>query len=453
MKKIAVILLLLVISVAVSAQGGRKTRHIADMGKSAVSARKISVQYTEGLKAYFSGRASEALKIFNGITLDDPKHDASYFMLSKIYTDQKNYSDAVDALQKAIKVDKKNVWYKVDLANVYFKKEDYLSAAKLWEQICNEKTNNEYYLYSLSECYMELGRPEKVIETYDRMEKIIGYNDELTRVKASLWLYMNRVKDAVGEYDKLIAAYPHTADYYVKAGNIYQSNGSLDKAYEYYQKAFEITPDDPQLNMALATYWEQKKNTEKTMFHLEKVFADPAVELSEKTPYMRSCMAVAARTRLPQDVSRADRLADALISAHPHEAEGYVSKARLQVLLSKYEEAFPLFQKAIQKDNTSYSLWEDFCYVINKLQRWQEILPYEQDINELFPQNSGLLYYIGMGYLQKKNADKAIDYLKQALTFTYEADNKSLIYQSLGDAYQLKGDADTARDYWGKVRK
>lgn len=452
MRKIIILAIIFFLSASTFAQAPKKTRNVAKTDATAVSARKVSVDFTSGLKAYYSGHNAEALKVFNGIILDNPKHDPSYFMLAKIYTAQKNYADASDALQKAMKIDKKNVWYKVDMAKLYSLMNDDASAAKLWEQVCKEITNNEYYLYSLAECYLNLEKPQKVIETYNRMEEVIGANDEITRVKASLWLYMNNVKAAVGEYDALIAKYPHNADYYIQAGVIYQSNNMPEEAYKYYQKAQEINPDDPQLNLALASYWEQKHQPEKVSACIFRVFNNPEVPVNEKQPYMRSYMATAVRSKSPADIKRAGDLAEALIQAHPTEAEGYVCRARLLVMVQKYAEALPFYDKALKYDNTSYSLWEDYCYVLSKLDRQQDFLKYEEDVLELFPQNAAMLYQLGIGHLRVQHADKAIDYLKQALALTYENDKKSLIYKALGDAYHLKGDEDTAASYWKKVK-
>ncbi len=450
MRKYLTIVLLILCCVLSFGQAPKKTRNVAKTDDAAVSARKVSVDFTSGLKAYYSGNTNEALKLFNGILLDNAKHDPSYFMLAKIYAGQKNYADALDALQQAVKIDKKNVWYKIDMAKIYAQMGDNASAAKLWEQICKEKTNNEYYLYSLAECYLNMEKPQKVIETYNRMEEVMGSNDEITRVKASLWLYMNDVKSAVGEYDALIAKYPHNPEYYIQAGVILQSNNRPDEAYQYYQKAQEINPDDPQLNLALASYWEQKKQPEKVSACVSKVFDNPAVPISEKQPYMRSYMATAVRSKSPSDIKRAGELAESLIQAHPTEAEGYVCRARLLVMVQKYAEALPYYDKALLYDNTSYSVWEDYCYVLSKLDRPQEILKYEEELTELFPQNAAMLFQLGLGHLRAKNADQAIDYLKQTLVLTYEADKKKLVNKALGDAYHLKGDESTAESYWNK---
>lgn len=249
---------MLLFSVLLFAQPAKKTRNIAKMDDASVAARKISVRYTEGIKAYHTGNYDEALRVFNGIILDNPKHDPSYFMLSMVHTSQNNPQEAIHDLQQALKIDKSNVWYKVDLADLYMQTENYAAAAKLWEQICKEKDNNEYYLYSLSQAYVNLNKLDKVIDTYNRMEALMGHNDEITRAKVSVWLYQNKVKEAVGEYEKLIKIYPHNADFYVKAGDIYQSNDMLAQAMTYYEKAAAMNSNDPNLNMTLASYYSKK---------------------------------------------------------------------------------------------------------------------------------------------------------------------------------------------------
>lgn len=453
MKKIIPIIIFLAFAAIAFGQAPQKTRNVAKTDATAVSARKVSVDFTSGLKAFYSGHNSEALKIFNGIILDNPKHDPSYFMLAKIYVSQKNYADAKDALQQAMKIDKKNVWYKVDMAKLYSLMGNDAAAAKMWEQVCKEKDNNEYYLYSLAECYLNMENPKKVIETYNRMEKVMGTNDEITRVKASLWLYLNDVKSAVGEYDALIAQYPHNADYYIQAGIICQSNNMPDKAYEYYSKALTISPDDPQLNLALAAYWEGKKRQDKVSECVTKVFSNPDVPISEKQPYMRSFMATALRTKSQADLVRASEMAEALIKGNPTEAEGYVCKARLCVVTQQYEQALPYYDKAIGYDNTSYSLWEDYCYVLGKLNRHKDFLKFEKDVLSLFPQNAAILYELGLAYLQEGNADKAIQYLKESLAMTFESEKKALVNKALGDAYHLKGDETSAEAYWKKGKQ
>lgn len=435
-----------------AAQNNKMTRNVAETAESAVSARKLSVKFTEGLKAYYAGNTSEALRVIYGVVLDNPKHDAAWFMLAKIYKDRKDYVDAINALQKALKIDKNNVWYKIDMAKLYALTGNDAYAAKLWEQVCKEKDNNEYYLYALAECYMNLNKPDKVIETYNRMEKIMGSNDELTRVKASLWLYMNKVKEAVNEYDKLIKIYPHNAEFYVKAGYIYQSNDMLDKAYPYYAKAQELTPDDPDLNLILSAYWEQQKQPDKMMASIKKVFENPNVDTEVKKQCIHNFMAAAVKPNASEEeLSRAEELADILIRVNPDFSEGYLSKARICFVRHNFADALPLFEKSLQYDNTTFAVWADYFHVLEALNQWKNLLKYEQEIQELYPQNNLVLYCLGMAYLEVNEPDKAVEYLKQAMSYSFANNEKTAIYKALGEAYHQMGDEQAAAQYRKKA--
>ena len=448
-----VTVLLVVSGLAAAAQPTTTPRDVVQIDAASLKARQISVRFTNGLKAYHTGNLSEALNIFNGILLDNPKHDASYFMLSMVYTSQNNTREAIDALQHAIKLDKSNIWYKVDLADLYMQTENYAQAAKLWEQICKVKDNNEYYLYTLSEAYVNMEKFDKVVDTYNRMEKLMGHNDEITRAKVSVWLYQNKVNEAIAEYESLMKIYPHNSDYYVKAGDICQSNNMPEKAIKYYQKAAEMNSDDPNLNINLANYYAKLGDDSKKNEYLSKVFANADVSMDEKVPYMRGMIAKALRENNPQNLMSASMFSDTLIAVHPDNANGYAFKATLLTVQKKYTEALSFYEKALDLDNTSYSVWDDYCYVLNQLDKWERLLKYEDELMTLFPTNAVMLTNLGLGHLYAKHPDKSIELLKQALSYTYEKEQKRLLYNALAENYLLKNDQETANQWRAKAAK
>ncbi len=455
MRQYLLLLICMALSLFSSAQNGLKTRETAKTDATSVSARKISVQYTEGLKAYYNGNYSEALSIFNGIILDNPKHDASYYMLSRIYTDRQNAHDAVDALQKAIKLNKDNVWYKVDLADLYMQMQNYAEAAKTWELVCKEIDNNEYYLYSLSEAYLHLKKFDKVIETYDRMESILGYNEEITRAKVSIWLYVNNVKSAVNEYDKLIKLFPHNSFYYVQAGSIYQSNGMTNQAMTYFKKAQELNANDPHLNFIMADYWMEQNDYEQIGKSLMTIFSNASITIEEKMPYMSRIFSKAYKEKDKEKrwLNLTDKLADTLLSVHPNEAFCWVYKGAICSTRHNYEQAITFYERALALDNSSYVTWEAYCSVLIKSDSLIRLISFEQDLIELFPQNAYILSNLGYAFLSANQLDKSIDYLKQAQTFAYEREQLNAIYEALAIAYEIKEDFTSAAQWRAKIKQ
>lgn len=424
------------------------------MDAASVTARSVSVRYIDGLKYYYAGRTAEATKVFNGIILDMPKHDASYFMLAKVSADLKDYHSAEQNLLAAAKIDKQNIWYKVELANLYMKMEQFDQAAKLWEQVVKEKDNNEYYAYNLAECYFNAGKYVKVIEAYNMMEKIIGHNDELTKVKVQMWLYIGKLKEAVGEYDKLIKEFPHNADLYVAAGDVYRDRNMMDMAYSYYEKAIELNPNDIHTNMTMANYWGKKGEIEKQMACLLTVFGSSECDVIEKAGYLRPIVEKAMKTKSAEDINRAEQLTDKLLATNPNEVVGYLAKGGLCGLKGDYKNAITAYEKALSLDNTSFELWVEYCEALSKVQgMMQHLVRYENDILELFPQNAAMLGNLGLAFIQDNNPDKAIDYLKRALALSYEPSHQAIIYQGLGNAYAAKGDTETAESYWKKAQQ
>lgn len=430
MKKLLLLTLAAILCLGAAAQT-KKTRNAAATDSKSVTARKISVTYTEGLKAFYSGRPDEAMRIFQQIVLDNPAHDASYFMMAKIYTSKRDFHSAEQSLKQAIKANKGNIWYVLELADVYMQMQDYAKAVKLWEQVCAEKNNNEFYLYALSECYLNLRKFDKVIATYDRMEELVGHNDEITKAKVQLWLYQDKVREAVGEYDKLIKLFPHNAEYYVMAGRIYQSNNMLAQAYPYYEKAFELNSDNPDVYSALADYWAAKGDIEHQFRVLESLFANPVIEEADKSARMRNFTAEVLKSRTETNIGYVERLADVLIATHPDYSKGYEYKADVYVLRSQYRQSIPYFEKALNFDNTDFSVWEDFCYALKQLNDWAPLLKFEEDIQDIYSYNAQMMYNLALAHKQNGNHEKAVQCLRKASSSAFEPELKNAIRQTL----------------------
>lgn len=429
----------------------KKQRNIAATDQASVSARKIAVAFTNGLKAYYTGNTNEALKVFNGILLDNPKHDASHYMLAKIDADQKNYRSAIYHLQTASKIDKKNIWYKIDMAQNYVELQDYAAAAKLWEQICKVKDNNEYYLMTLAGCYYELQKYDKMIQVYDRMEQLIGYHEELTDYKVQVFLALDKVQEAVGEYDKLIKMYPDNAAYYTKAATIYASNNMIDKAMPYFSKAAELDPSNAELLVNLFSYWFYQKDQQQTTHFLTLAFQSPKVLWHEKRSMVSQYLNAFNNMEATET---AQRLLEEELKNSPGNAEVYAYLAGVYLAEKKMRMCADTFERAFQLDPSLMAdFFKPYLSAVESLNEWSRLLPFEEELLELYPQNAHVYMLLGSAYYDVKNYDKAISLLLKAESFAYEKQDLYNICMSLMQAYEQKGDAEKAFEYDQKAHK
>jgi len=415
--------------------------------------RKQSVVFANGLREFFSQNYSAAAKTFQDVLAQNPKNHAAYYLLHKVAAEQKDFLLASHYLKEAIKIDKKNEWYQIDLAGIYENLGDYVNAVKIWEEICKVKYQNEYYLMSLANNYLQLGKLPDVIKTYDKIENILGKNDDLTETKKNIWLYLNDVKSAVREYEKLIEIYPYEIGYYIIAGEIYLSNNMPDKAFPFFYKATQKDEENPALNLALANYYEVVKKPVESFNALLKAFSRKELEIEEKLPVLKKYLANAFRLQTPEIFEKTEQLAQATTKAHPFDLEGWATLAKLNSLKNRYQEAKSLYEKCIALDESQYSIWEDYFLVLSKLDDYKTIIANEKLVEEYFPANATLQYGMALALYKEKQFENALKAAKQALSFTYDNIFVAELNLLLGDISIELGQKDEAVKYWKTAQR
>lgn len=417
--------------------------------------RRLSSLYAEGLKDFYSSNYTSAEKTFHTVLSMNPKHDASYFMLGKLKLEQKNYSDAASYFEQAVKLDKNNEWYQVELAQVYDLSGNYAESVKLWAALADAKPNIETYLIEEAEALVHLQRYTEVVKVYDKLEVLIGYNDELTETKKNIWLYLNNVKNAVGEYDKLIAEFPTATRYYVRAGDIWLTNNQPEKAYDYYSKAFAIDSNDVDLRFALAEYYDIKNNSNESWRHLLYVLKSPGCDVDKKLPTVQSIVTQYVLYGANSGFTKSEMydMMNGLAKAHPSSAEVWAHLGTLKIMDQDYDEAQKYLKKSIDIDDSRYTVWGDYFFALSHQHMDEEIISEADRVMELFPGNAILLYGIGTAYLNVHNQKKAIEMLKLANSYSYEASLSAKIYEMMGNAYFELDQKSEAVNYWKMAKR
>ncbi|MDL2296427.1 tetratricopeptide repeat protein [Bacteroidales bacterium OttesenSCG-928-B11] len=452
MNKTKLFLLAILLLASFSMEAQKRARQ-EDLPVFSDEQRKQSIVYADGLRAFYSDNFTQAEKDFREVISKNPKNDAAFYMLSKIRSTQKDYDGAAYYLEEARKIDKSNEWYLIEMATVQDHLRDYKQSAKLWEEAAKLKPENEYYLIALAESYIQQEKYSDAIKTYDRLENLIGHHDELAEIKKSIFLFQNDIKNAVNEYEKLIAKYPEELKYYVEIAKIYMINNLPDKAYPYLQTALDKDKNNASVNLALSDYYERKGKKEEAYKALLTAFKDPNLPIANKMTEMHAYFNEAFKSKDEKAMKKTRQLADALTEAHPDAIEGWKIVAATQFLKENYTDARITFEKILSLDNTDYTVWADYLYVLMQSKEYQTIVNNAEELSELFPTHAEVLYNVGYAYLQLKQSDKAIDYLNQASMFAFDQHLSAAISASLGDAYLLSGNKSEAVKYWKQAQR
>ena len=406
-----------------------------------------SAKYADGIREFYSNNYTAAEEIFRSIVLEDSKNDAALYMLSKISEQRKDYTGAIAYLTQALKINQKNVWYRVALATMYDQIGDYKNSEKVWKEVCETVTNNEYYLYSLANALLKNEKYEEVIKTFNKMEDIIGINEEITETKKDIWLYVNKVDKAVGEYQRLIDLYPYEVKNYVIIGDIYRTNNHLNNALTYYKKAELIDSMHPNLLISFIDYYKETKNKVEEKKYVMRLFH---VENQSDLifPIFKKEIQTLTRNKEKEKLSEAILLGEAFVQSNPTLGEGYGILSHLYYFSLNFPKALKMSELAISFNDHSYETWSVYLSSLDQLEEYLKIQEKAEEVQLLFPTQSYLYFLIGQSYYKTKDNLKAIPLLQASLEHSIENRFSAEVSELLGDIYKMEGQQSEALKHY-----
>jgi tetratricopeptide (TPR) repeat protein len=393
---------------------------------------------SEGMKFMMTDQPSRAIPVFEQIIKKSPQEGAGYYLMATALLKMDRQDEALVSAKKAYDLDKTNLFYAQQLAELYAKKKKYAEAAQIYEPLLAKNPENIQYGIELAAVYVFNEQFDKAIQTYDVLEKSIGVTEEITHQKEQLYLRQNKLDKALGEAKKLISTEPGEASYRVELAEMLIANDKITEAVVPLQEALHINPDEAQAHVLLADIYRRNGDVQKCNQELKLVFANPNLDAE---PKIRVLTGYLKMLKTEQELGDAIALAKQLVDTHPNEARTNVIYADLLNRTGKKAEARDIYAKAARIDGSVYEVWGAIIQLDGELNQVDSLLVHSEQALEVFP-NQGMLWYSnGTALVAKKNYKQAISSFEESLRLiTDKPDIIPYIHAQLGDAYNGLGD-------------
>lgn len=391
----------------------------------------------EGMKFMMREEPAKALPIFEQLIAKAPEKSAGYYMLSTALLKLERADDAITATKKAYELDKTNIFYAQQLAELLAKRRKYSEAAQIYEVLVAKSPENIQYGIELAAVYVFNDQFDKAIASYDRLEKSIGVTEEITHQKQQLYLRQNNLEKALQESKKLIAAEPSEVSYRIEMAEMLIANDRLIEAVGPLEDALKINPDEAQAHVLLADIYRRNGDVEKCNKELKLVFANPNLEAE---PKIRVLSGYLKMLKSDADMKDAALLARQLYETHPKESKTNVIYADMLMRNGQRAEARDMYARAARLDGSVYEIWGAVLQLDGELNQVDSMLVHSELALELFP-NQGMLWYSnGTAHLMKKDYAKAVSSFEESLKLiTDKPDMIPFIHAQMGDAYNGLG--------------
>jgi tetratricopeptide (TPR) repeat protein len=392
-------------------------------------------------KEQLLGNMELASNLFSQCLKLDPNSAATLYELAKMYNFSGNKEKAIELSARAANLDQTNIWYQLLYADLLFANKQYLQGTEIYQRIIKINPGKIDMYFELAEGYVFANKPEEAIKVYDRVEAMIGVNEEGSMQKVKVYTQLKKTDKAIKELNKLIVFNPKEPKYLAMLGEIYQNSNQKEKAMQTYNELLKIDPENPYVHLALAHFYFEQKQDAKGLDEYKEAFRNPKLEIDTKMKILLDYYEQSATK--PAMKEEAMSLCQLLIDTHPDEAKSYSIYGDFLLRDKKLAEARDAFRKANARDKTKYVIWDRVMILDSDLSDFDSMLFDSKEVIELFPAEPLGYLFNGIANLQKKKYQSAVDILKEGKDFV--VDNKPLLtqfYASLGDAeHELKNSA------------
>ena len=390
--------------------------------------------FTDGVKYVILEDYPKALeRLLKAYTLM-PENAAVNYKLAEANLLSGNLRDATGYAEAAVKLDAKNPYYYLLLAQTQASQKQYEAATATYASLVKDVPNSGSYLFQLADLYLAQNKLPEALAALDKAQQQFGSVDEISFKKQQIYLRQNNLPLALKEGENLIAANPTEPRFVLAQAEMYAANNRLPDALRVAAQALRLDPGNPSAHLILADVYRQQNQPAEVEKHLRLAFDSPALEVDQE---VRILVGYIKQLPDPKVAPLALDLAAATVRNHPHEAKAYSVAADVQMQTGHKKEARNTYLKALKYDKSKFQLWQQVVLLDAELNQTDSLLVHSDQGLELFPNQAPLWFYNGVGHLLKKQPKQAVQALEQGRRLAVgNVEQQTQFDAQLGDAYQ-----------------
>lgn len=400
----------------------------------ATDSSKVINLYYSGLREKVVENQVLAIESFKQAINIDPLHHPSYYELGQIYFKKGDLANARIYAEKAVTIKTDNEWYWLLVANIYQQQQDYKLLNYALDELIKVEPEKLEYSFDKANALFMMGSLNEALALYAGLERQVGLTDQVLQGRQRIYLKNGDIKQAISDLAQLIKNNPSDVRYYLSLGDLYYANQMLNDALRVYQQAIQLDDSNPFTRMAIAQILESQKKPKEAFQEIKVAFEQPGFSIDQKVKIILKYF-----DSFPDSdaVSKAEELSKILTIAHPSDPKSFALYGDVLYQKQDYGGAKLAYKKALALNKNVFVIWEQLLRISLFSNDPKQLIKDGEEALTLFPNQFGLYFYVGTGYLMEMNYEKAVTYLNN--TLEYDIDNKALktqVYSSLGDAYQ-----------------
>jgi tetratricopeptide (TPR) repeat protein len=419
-----------------------------------LTSEELNVQrlFIEANREKLLGSYEDAANLYNEVLEHDPRNDAAAYELSRVYESLERYNEALDQINKAIRLNSDNTWYHLMKADILEMMENYPAAIEVFEHLTTVTPQENYYFLHLVDLLLKTNQPERALVILDDFENNAGILPEIINYKVDVLDELNRPADAVVELEKLVRLYPRNIEYLHLLAAYCLKAGNKSRADWCYQQILDIDEDDPRANLAVADQYKAEGEDASYLKSIKLIMENPAIDLDAKIAELIPFVEKYTESQDPEYGKALGNLIFDLVQQYDDEAKTHALYGDFLYQSGKLIEAETEYKKTLVLNKSVLQVWEQLMYIQAELKNMDGLLRTANSALDVFPNQGSIYYMMGLAYAYKEDYNQAVSELQQALIMSgRDEELKYNVTSLLAKVYMRLGDEARANEAFEKV--
>ena len=406
--------------------------------------------YTEGIKNnVMEGDTARSIRLFEKVLAIDSTHAPSLYELAILYAGAGAPEKALQYCLRANRLDTGNLWYRGQLGRLLIATNRLDSAMTVYRSLLRADPDNPDNYRLTAALYDQKGEYEQALAVLDSAQSRLGRIEILSSFRRQMLMSMGKYEQAVEEAKATVEDFPYEEQNYVALAELYAMLGLDSLAQRTYDEALALNPGSTPTIISLNEFYKQRKDNVRFLATAELLFRAPELPLETKLKFYDDLIRTPSFYR--DNYFQIGKLASALAIAYPHDRRTRELYARHLIAGGNLEEALKLYKAGIDDPEGRREALNNVLDIEAYLNRPDSVAKYAAEATRYYPSDPELYLRKGgvTAFFLKDYAAAEADY-KQALKYARSDSLRSVIYGSLGDNCQNRGDYKNCFKYYDK---
>jgi Tfp pilus assembly protein PilF len=390
--------------------------------------------YVEAIKQKLQGNSGDALEYFEQCLNINPQSDAVYYQMAQIVISGGDIANGKRFLLNAEKLNPKNFWYLMSLADIYYKEKNIDSSIVFYEKAVEYFPDKEELQLTLGNLYAENKNYSKAKSVFDSFDKKYGVNETSTLSAVKSLMAAGDFEEALVKINLLIKEYPEEVFYKGLLAEIYRGKGDNEKALEVYTQLLEKEPDNPNTLLAFSDFLIKEKSYNELLLLLNTIATNSRVQKQDKISL------VAQLIDEPELITdKGDSLIEILkILENSYKDDDIVVLLRPEVLIRKndFYNAAKRLNEIIEARPDNYYAWEKLLFIYLQEKDYDNLFLKGEECATRFNRSFVAKVLFANGALEKGKYDIALEEIRKAEILAGDnIENKMQVLTMRADIY------------------